>query len=175
MTELDEEMEISEEENNIEEIHAPHPVGKQKVDGRKKARTPAQQKSFEKMIGARKQRAEEQLALREKKEKLVNDEVEEHIQQVKSKPKKKKKQVVVEQEDSSSEDDQPQIIYIKKPKKKKKRKQIVVREDSESESDEELPIEKETKPPKPKKEEPIENISQPQYVNKLALMASLGF
>ena len=140
----------------------------------KKERSPAQQEAFAKCIEMRKKRAEEQLALKEKKQEIINGEVEEHIQKVK-RTKKPKKKVIVQE---SSSDDEPEVIYIKKPKKKKKTKKRVIVEQSSSESEEEnVSVEK---PQKPRKEVPVvqekqEESNQPEYINKLLLMRTLGF
>ena len=120
------------DDNEITEEQIQEPViDVEKSKRTKKDRSPAQQAAFKKCLEARKKRAEEQLALKEKKDKMkeeVEEEVEQHIKQVKRKPKKK---VVVEQ----SSDDEPEVIYIKKPKRRKAKKRVIVEESSDSEDE----------------------------------------
>ena len=162
-----------ESEEQIQEITEPQ-ITVEKPKRTKKDRSPAQQEAFAKCIEMRKKRAEEQLALKEKKQEIINGEVEEHIQKVKRTRKPKKKVIVQE----SSSDDEPEVIYIKKPKKKKKTKKRVIVEQSSSESEEEnVSVEK---PQKPRKEPSVveekqEQSNQPEYINKLLLMRTLGF
>ena len=103
MTKTTKNMEITEEEINEEiengEEQLVSPIEVEKPKRTKKDRSPAQQEAFKKCLEARKKRAEEQLALKEKKQQISNEideEVEEHIETVKkqSKPKRKKKIIV---------------------------------------------------------------------------------
>ena len=90
------------DENEIHEVHEieeeqneEEPILVEQKKPTKKDRSPAQQLAFKKCLEARKKRAEEQLALKEKKDKMkeeVEEEVEEHIKTVKRKPKKKQLQ-----------------------------------------------------------------------------------
>jgi ElaB/YqjD/DUF883 family membrane-anchored ribosome-binding protein len=78
------------DDNEITEEQTQEPViDVEKSKRTKKDRSPAQQAAFKKCLEARKKRAEEQLALKEKKDKMkeeVEEEVEQHIKQVKRKP-----------------------------------------------------------------------------------------
>ena len=169
------------DDNEITEEQTQEPViDVEKSKRTKKDRSPAQQAAFKKCLEARKKRAEEQLALKEKKDKMkeeVDGEVEQHIKQVKRKPKKK---VVVEE----SSDDEPEVIYIKKPKRRKAKKRVIVEESSDSEDEYVKPkksksVEKQSAINKAQMKQEAqaqeEEQQEQEYISKLDLMREMGF